>query len=443
MKCNPLIFLFLFLSLFSLGQQNAVLDLDSYLNIGNYTARDRVNLLPGTLARPLNAQNDFHFFIDKSIQLNSSYENSVNFIDPPQTIDQSKSVGAIKGQASVSLAGQSSYVIPINLPPGTNNFVPSLSIVYNSGLTDGNMGRGWNISGISAITRVPKDLYHDCVKKAIVLDESDQYALDGVRIIDHQLENDNFSYITKQGTGSSCSFKVETKEGLILEYGSSDDSKLMVTIPVANTLIPLVWYLNKISDRFGNNITYEYYNQNKEIALKVIKYTGNDAASITPYDSIKFYYDVRADKSLRYILNNPLPSTLILREIEVDCEGIRAHGYKFKYGFNSQSFLNEITEIGSNDAQLTSTYIKYGDNVTEPYSLSFTEPITTGNFQNIMKNADYRVGDFNGDGKSDLLAFEYNSIGQYSGEKNYTGKWKLYINTINSTINGWYFTEYD
>ena len=58
MKRNLLIFLFLFSSLFSLGQQNAVLDLDSYLNIGNYTARDRVNLLPGTLARPLNNSND-------------------------------------------------------------------------------------------------------------------------------------------------------------------------------------------------------------------------------------------------------------------------------------------------------------------------------------------------------------------------------------------------
>ena len=176
MKHCILIFSLIVLYQSTFGQQDPVLNLDSYLNTGNYKARDRVNLLPGTLARSLSLESNFHFFIDKSIQLNSTYDNSVHYDDHSQEIDKSKEVGAIKGQATVSLAGQSSYVIPITLPPGTNNFVPSLNIVYNSALPDGVLGRGWNLSGISVITRVPKDFYHDCMKKSLSWDDNEQYS---------------------------------------------------------------------------------------------------------------------------------------------------------------------------------------------------------------------------------------------------------------------------
>jgi RHS repeat-associated protein len=436
MKTLSLLLLLAFCFSFSFSQQNGNLDLNSNLLFQDYTARDQINSLPGTIAKPLHSGQGVHLFIDKSIQLDAEYENAANFYSQPQPIDQSKAVGSIKGQVSVSLTGQSTYSIPILVPPGTKNFVPSISIAYNSVLSDGIVGRGWNISGVSAITRVPKDIFHDCEKKAISLDDNnDVYALDGVRIIGHKLENDNFSYINYVTSldPQDNYFKVETKEGLTMEYGSSDDSKLMLT-NANNNIVPFAWYLKKITDKFGNFITYEYYNQNNEITVKEINFTGNQAANISPCNSIKFYYDIRADKTTRYFLGNSLLSSLILREIKVTVENSFTRMYKFLYGFNSQTYLKEVVEIGSKYSELNSTVFSYGDvipvsksaatsahNITSP-STFMVSPIPT--------NVDYRSGDFNGDGITDLVGFEFNSL-LNDGQRDYNGTWKMHLSVTN------------
>lgn len=378
-------------------------------------------------------------YIDKTLTAPVSYNLSgVNYSNTIPQIDYALPVGTIAGSGNVTPSGQGAYNIPISVPPGTKGMVPSLSISYNSGSTEGIAGRGWNIGGISVITRVPKDIYHDCEKKGVQLTSSDVYALDGIRITGSNLattgaglENYNFSKITNPNTGVLNNFfKVETKEGLIMEYGNisvSSNSQLLVSNPTTPSVqLPLAWYLSKVYDRYGNYMLYDYYNQNGEVALKEIKYTGNLTAGIDPYNSIKFYYDVRTDQFTRYLLNNPLSSKLILREIEVNCENKFVKRYQFKYGLSSgQSFLNEIQEQGSDFSKLNSTFIKYGDNITSTNAASISIPQTSQGV--LTANADYRAGDFNGDGKSDLVAFLYNQIFP-DGSRDYNGQWELYLN---------------
>ena len=75
-------------------------------------------------------------------------------------IDTSLPVGAIGGSADVS-NGTSSYIIPLQIPIGTNSVAPDLSLVYSSQGGDGHFGYGWNISGISTISRGLNTIYHD------------------------------------------------------------------------------------------------------------------------------------------------------------------------------------------------------------------------------------------------------------------------------------------
>lgn len=54
---------------------------------------------------------------------------------------------------SVSESGALTYALPIEILKGVNNFQPNLSLVYNSQSGNGSAGWGWNITGLSTITR--------------------------------------------------------------------------------------------------------------------------------------------------------------------------------------------------------------------------------------------------------------------------------------------------
>jgi len=149
---------------------------------------------------------------------NSTYTRSISEMLP---------VGATPGTHEVSLSGGAVYNIPIATPPGTGNMVPSVSIGYNSQSGDGHLGIGWSISGMPAITRVNKDLFHDTEAKSVQMDNTDQFALDGNRLVVvsgsygannsvYYTKSETFSRITSYGSSGRGPtwFKVETKSGI-------------------------------------------------------------------------------------------------------------------------------------------------------------------------------------------------------------------------------------
>lgn len=69
-------------------------------------------------------------------------------------------VGTIGGSVNVGALGAAVYTIPIEVPAGINGMQPQLAITYNSQAGNGLLGWGWNLSGISAITRTGKTMYH-------------------------------------------------------------------------------------------------------------------------------------------------------------------------------------------------------------------------------------------------------------------------------------------
>ena len=71
---------------------------------------------------------------------------------------------------------------PIRLPDGINGVQPSLAISYNSQSGNGLLGWGWNLCGLSAITRIGQTLYHDgCTDGVNFVDY--RFALDGQRLM--------------------------------------------------------------------------------------------------------------------------------------------------------------------------------------------------------------------------------------------------------------------
>jgi RHS repeat-associated protein len=392
-----------------------IINANSYI----YTARDYIKLLPGFNYK---AENDNTFVgkIDEFIVCDVDYipQDQVPDVSDYQ-INTSLSVGATQGISNVSNTGAATYTIPVFTPKGTAGMEPNISITYNSQSGNGVLGWMWHLSGLSAITRVPKNVYFDNEVGSINLDNNDRFALDGNRLIlmspcptineedtygqndtEYKTEINNFSTITfyKNASGESY-FIVNTKEGLTLEYGNTDDSKLN---PIGSQET-LVWYINKITDRFSNFMKFIYKNENGECVIQEIKYTGNTDANLLPYNRILFFYEKRTvDPNKIFFAGHAIKSEKLLYKIRVESCEETVRTYNFKYTSDFYSKLIEVVESGRNNEEINSTIVSFPSGEASIDDVEATEieaPFLAG--------YDLIPVDFNGDGLTDIVAAKY------------------------------------
>jgi hypothetical protein len=235
------------------------LQTDESGSIKHYVARDRVIMKPG-----------FRFAATTNIDAGLLFPPAENYMQPDGTVTTNPSsqdavVGSIPGQFAVSPTGAATYTIPIECPPGINGMQPNIALVYNSQGGNGIAGWGWNLSGVSAITRTGKTLYHDNAIATVQLTTADNLMLDGQRLIlvngsnltndaKYRTEIETYSDITCKTINGYLYFEVRTKDGVTMEYGSSADSY----IEAQGVSTPLTWLLKKVIDANGNYMIYNY-----------------------------------------------------------------------------------------------------------------------------------------------------------------------------------------
>jgi RHS repeat-associated protein len=334
-------------------------------------------------------------------------------------LDTSLPEGSTVGAFNVSSSGNATYSVPIPVPPGTAGMQPNVSINYSSGGGNGILGIGWSLNAASAITRAPADVYHDGLVDDIDFDSYDRFAMDGNRLVLNTgtygaagsvyfTESETFSRITAMSsTGNGPQwFRVETKNGSILEYGNTADSRT----EGSGRSDVLIWYLNKVMDANGNYFTYTYHNDktNGEYWLERIDYTGNTSTGLIPYNSVRFTYQPRSDSSTDYLYGTPFKNSQYLSKVETYNESTKVKEFQFVYEYDVYLHLKEIIEFGTDGSRLNSTMLGwYGQGNQHQH---YTPPLYEDN---------YCFGDFNGDEKTDLIEM--------------TGKG---IFTLNSTGNG-------
>lgn len=93
------------------------------------------------------------------------------------------SVGTPEGSISIGGSGAATYSLKIEAPDG-GLLTPQIGLCYNSQLGGyGLAGYGFNITGLSAITRGGHDWFHDGRQSGVTYTASDNYFLDGKRLI--------------------------------------------------------------------------------------------------------------------------------------------------------------------------------------------------------------------------------------------------------------------
>ena len=188
----------------------------------------------------------------------------------------STEIGITEGQLSVSLSGAASYNIPIMVPPGINGVVPQISLAYSSQGGNGMAGFGWNIAGISGITRIPSTKYHDGVIDPVDFDSLDRFALDGQRLIAKTgvygangtvYETENFSNIKITSyevhpDGAQYGpkyFVVEYPDGCVAYYGKYSFQRRKTG-----------WGIGEFINPQGVNILYDYVSGNENLLIDSI-----------------------------------------------------------------------------------------------------------------------------------------------------------------------------
>ena len=389
-------------------------------------ARDEVVLSPGFSYTP-SSGSTFTARTSKSLIVEAEYLEGEEVPDPNgRELNTDLRVGSTNGNYRVNSKGAATYNIPIFTPPGTHGMQPDISVAYNSQGGNGLMGIGWSLSGLSAITRINKPYYVDEDINGINLDGNDSYALDGNRLVltydnpggfdgdEYLPEVETLSEITSNGTSGTgpAWFDVRFKNGTIIEYGNGPNSGIK-----ANDSTTLVWNITKITDPFGNYCEYIYKRDNStnQRYLKKINYTGNSNTSLEPYNELNFVYERKSDANEIYFPGLTVTQKLILKKIESISEGVILRTYKFDYTNMLYPHLVELTEYGLNNVQLNSTIFKWGNKSSTYRDVNIYEDLDPDD--NILY-----TGDFNGDGKADVITVP--KIGYTTSDY-----WKLFLGT--------------
>ncbi|MCL6270747.1 FG-GAP-like repeat-containing protein [Sansalvadorimonas sp. 2012CJ34-2] len=364
-------------------------------------------------------------------------------------------VGSLPGDFSVE-QGRATYSIPLDLPPGVNGLKPDLALSYRGQMGSGILGAGWRLQGLSSISRCSVTLEQDGKKGGIKYNSDDRFCLDGQRLnavsgnygannTEYRTEIDNFTKVVSYGTAGKGpqSFKAWTKGGHVIEFGKTGDSR----IEGVGRSDVRTWVVNKISDRSGNAINFQYDENTTtgEYSLNNIAYANS---------RVELYYDTRPDTGTSYIDGGVIQRTKRLSQMAVFTNNTKSRRYVLGYqqsGLTKSSLLTSVQQCDGGSNCLPATQLgwstpkttltnqhqkltgsdswKTGDfnadgvsdlimaNATNDYYVAlgsktgFAKPILWKNYGGNLRDHEWKLGDFNGDGKTDLIIG--NSAGDY------------------------------
>ncbi|UKY87830.1 RHS repeat-associated core domain-containing protein [Elizabethkingia anophelis] len=309
-----------------------------------------------------------------------------------------------QGKIDVNGGGQLQYTLPIALPPGVKSVAPQINLIYTSGSGNGIAGFGWNLSGITSISRMGKTIEKDGEIKGIKLDYSDFYQFNGQRLIlkSGDYGKDGAEYVTEKysnikiksvGTNPEQNgpeyFEVTFEDGSQAWYGQASSART-----------PLEYNIVKWKDAQGNYISYEYIQNNNVAVISNISWGGNETANTSHFNNITFNYTTREDIEISYVNGRKFIQANMLSSITVYTNGSLFKKYRIEYKKddkgNKYQFVKTITESNSKGEDATPVVFEYQKSDSGGWRVSW--PTQDSNTEGLY-------GDFDGDGKLDILKY--------------------------------------
>ena len=339
--------------------------------------------------------------------------------------------GKVADALEVTPMGQLSYEIPIPTLPGTAGMKPTLSVSYSSSTKDGLLGYGTDLAGLSVISRAPSDIMHDGSCRAISFTDYDHFTLDGQRLMrfyhstssetEYRTENNIFSRIVLHGKDTSPSgFTVQTKSGLRYEY-----VPVSVALGDASSDSTLFWVVTKVCDTAGNyySVTYSGDAATNDFYPSRIDYTGNESAGLAPYASIRFEYMENAYSPTKFVSGVRVRKSRVLTSVVLFFGETEVRRLLFGYTHDNRKFLlARVTEKSPDGSMKNPTLLSWatlaGLNVKEADYLQ----------TKLIHKATLTTGDFDGDGRTDFIATPQDKNAGWKG-------WRMFLSRGKSLEN--------
>ena len=325
----------------------------------------------------------------------------------------SNGVTDTQGELNISNSGNSTYKLPIALPPSIQNLGPTINLIYSSGQIGGVAGMGWNISGLSVIQRISTRKDIDNENRGVNFDITDKLALDGQRLIlktgeywqdgsTYETEIQSNTKIELKGSGTNLSVIVTTADGMRYWYGKN-------LWGGTDGYSVSAYYIVRQEDVNGNYILYNYIKPNKNgvstntLYIDEIQFSANKNQASAPINTIKFNYDDAKREEVAYINQLKVIKDKTLKNIEVLTNSKLFRKYDLKHTVDALNGYETVTEIQeSNGSGKTANPVVFKYDTTEDKLFHTVEKCLYVNYLNYEEIK--FSGDFDGDGKLDFVS---------------------------------------
>ncbi len=370
------------------------------------------------------------------------------------TSDATDTAGMVDGRFGVTDDGAATYHIPLWVPDGVAGMQPHLSLAYSSRAGDGPLGVGWQIGGLSTITRCHDDYARDGDTKPIKFTNEDKLCLDGERLVwtggganmtataEYRTEHDKFIKVLQVGADDQgpTGFLVYYPDGTRSSFGSDPNATtagfhgdptavvagyriIVNSNPQDATVQPTIgyeaardrfsWALASSRDRFNNEVTYTYGNFGDALEGTIeylpVKIEYNFKPGATTGDrTVEFdwgvqYTDDRKDVRRSYVGGLAFKNSRLLRSITmkgpdpVTPSQLRLYrlGYRDSAGVRAQ--LRSVTECDRGNTCKAPITFQWTD-----IDMTF-EKVPVGLGASPSRIPSLIPADINGDGRDDLI----------------------------------------
>ena len=350
-------------------------------------------------------------------------------------------VGEIPLQEGVTPSGARTYQIPITAAPGFK-LTPSISIGYNSQASEGWVGYGWDIQGLSSITLISKNMYyHDTAKGANVNDTDAVFAMDGVPLVmnTQSATMSAFPLITATGNilvapnynsqGYAISFTVKYPNGMTALFGNGTDVAYnMPSYP-----------LKEMTDLEGNKISFVYNSYDGIDRLTAIRY--GYISTNTYKGEITFSYSYNTGGyPTRYYAGKSVYRDYRLTGITSKNNGTTLCQYTLSYEQKDNVWLLTQVDCNSGGESLRPLVFEYSASeysnlpTTDGYLykdnnnfLLLSSAFTSDDYDFIYRRSKFVTSSFN-DG---VLIYPYfDNYGVTAGHKPFLGAWRYQFGSL-------------
>ena len=310
-------------------------------------------------------------------------------------------IGLTTGELSVSGSGAAVYTVPIAVPKGIGGVAPTLALTYNSQSGNGIAGYGWHLAGLSVISRVGSTMYHNGKITEVNLTNTDQFALDGQRLILKEgthgesgavYETETFSQLRIKAVGRSKNpafgpdyFEVLYPDGSKAYYGKDNNSQS-----------PMEYAISSWENAQGVSIRYFYTIENNHLRIEHIEYGYNA--------KIEFKYDNRTRPEIAYIGGVEFTNGKILSQINVIDNNVPYRNYKLSYNTNSLEYNRLISiqeKVG--EEEYSPIEFKYWDSAKGFKNRNFKSKVALEKVDN--QNSAIVSLDLDGDNYTDFIMY--------------------------------------